>query len=258
MAQVPRQFDELDKRYRHYLLILARAHVAPELHARLDVEGVVQQNLLEAWGSALDRAGWSIWLRRLLAHNLGDELRKQRAEKRDVARKRLLEADLAKSSTRLADFLAIPQSSPRARLAREEQALHAADALNQHPPTQTRSHDPPELARPNARANRRTPGQKPRRRPAETLPATLVRVVARTRNKCRPHSAHESYGHLPGARAKSESRIDAAIVEFLNAAEVGTPITHDEDCRSVFNKAFARQPFMVTEFGELRVCRRIR
>ena len=129
-------FAELDARYRGYLLFLARAHVEPRLHDRLDIEGVVQQTLVEAWHSAPDRAGWSIWLRRLLAHNLADELRKLRASKRNPLREQSLEADLAASSAQLADFLVAKQSSPSAKLAREEQALRAAKALNQLPPAQ--------------------------------------------------------------------------------------------------------------------------
>jgi RNA polymerase sigma-70 factor, ECF subfamily len=136
MADDANAFSELDARYRGYLLFLAQAHVEPDLHARLDLEGVVQQTLLEAWQSSPDRSGWATWLRRLLAHNLADELRKLRADKRDVARERSLEADLTASSIRLADFVAAKQSTPSARLAREEKALQVAAALDQLPPAQ--------------------------------------------------------------------------------------------------------------------------
>jgi RNA polymerase sigma-70 factor, ECF subfamily len=129
-------FVELDARYRGYLLFLARAQVEPKLQNRLDLEGVVQQTLLEAWQSAPERAGWSVWLRRLLAHNLADELRKLRAGKRDPARVQSLEAELAASSAQLVDFLEAKQSSPSAKLAREEQALRVAAALDQLPPAQ--------------------------------------------------------------------------------------------------------------------------
>jgi len=136
MSEDRDRFDALDARYRQYLLFLAHAHVEPQWQARLDLEGVVQQTLLEAWQSAPDRAGWSAWLRRLLAHNLGDELRKLRAEKRDVGREQSLEAGFATSSARLADFLAADQSTPSARLAREDQALRVAAALDRLPPAQ--------------------------------------------------------------------------------------------------------------------------
>jgi len=129
-------FDSLDARYRRYLLFLAQAHVEPELHGRLDIEGVVQQTLLEAWRSAPDRAGWSIWLRRLLANNLADELRKVRADKRDIGREQSLEAGFAASSAKLGDFLAAGHSSPSARMGREEQALRVAAALDELPPAQ--------------------------------------------------------------------------------------------------------------------------
>ena len=129
-------FQMLDARYRRYLLFLAQANVEPELHGRVDLEGVVQQTLLEAWRSAPDRAGWSVWLRRLLAHNLADELRKLRAGKRDVTREHSLESDLAASSAKLGEILAAKQSTPSMRLAREEQALRVAAALNELPPAQ--------------------------------------------------------------------------------------------------------------------------
>jgi RNA polymerase sigma-70 factor (ECF subfamily) len=129
-------FTELDARYRGYLLFLARAYVEPRLQDRLDIEGVVQQTLVEAWQSAPDRAGWSIWLQRLLAHNLADELRELRAGKRNPVREQSLEANLAASSAQLANFLAAKQSSPSVKLAREEQALRVAKALNQLLPAQ--------------------------------------------------------------------------------------------------------------------------
>ncbi len=129
-------FARLDARYRRYLLFLVRTHVEPELQGRVDVEGVVQQTLLEAWRSAPERAGWAGWLRRLLAHNLTDALREIRAGKRDVAREQALDDQMTASSAKLADFLATKQSSPSARLAREERAIRVAAALEQLPPAQ--------------------------------------------------------------------------------------------------------------------------
>lgn len=136
MADDSMAIDELVARYRGYLLVLAQAQVEPDLHARLDLEGVVQQTLLEAWQSSPDRAGWATWLRRLLAHNLADELRKLRAEKRDIDRERSLEANLTATSLRLGEMLAARQSTPSARLTREEKALQVAAALESLPKAQ--------------------------------------------------------------------------------------------------------------------------
>ncbi len=130
------EFAGLDNRYRRYLLFLARTHVEPELYDRLDLEGVVQQTLLEAWRSAPDRAGWAGWLRRMLAHNLTDALRQLRAGKRDVGREQALDEQMTASSAKLADFLAAKQSSPSARLQREERAIRVAAALDELPPAQ--------------------------------------------------------------------------------------------------------------------------
>src|SRR5262249_46261409 len=62
--------------------------------------------------------------------------RQLRAGKRNIGRERSLEADLAASSARLAEFLAANHSSPSGKLAREEQALQVAAALDRLPPAQ--------------------------------------------------------------------------------------------------------------------------
>src|SRR5205085_1848402 len=99
------------------------------------------QTLLEAHqakaqfaaGNTAQRLGW---LRRVLANNLSDELRKLKTGKRDAGRERSLEAALGDSSARLGSWLAAEQSSPSAHLEREEQALRLAGALATLPETQ--------------------------------------------------------------------------------------------------------------------------
>ncbi|MFO0810952.1 MAG: sigma-70 family RNA polymerase sigma factor [Gemmataceae bacterium] len=125
------------ERYRPYLLFLAELQVEPALRARIDLEGVVQQTLLEAWQAApAVSGGWLPWLRRVLAHNLTDEVRRATADKRDAGRERSLEAALDASSARLDGLLAAEQSTPSARVAAEERAVQLAAALARLPADQ--------------------------------------------------------------------------------------------------------------------------
>ena len=137
----PRLADEV-QRWRDYLSVLARVQVDPRLRARIDLSGVVQQTLLEAHRErhrfqaghpALEAA----WLRRILAHNLADELRKLATGKRDRARERSLEAALDQSSARLEAWLAAEQPSPSEQAQQNEQGLRLATAL-EAPPTAQR------------------------------------------------------------------------------------------------------------------------
>src|SRR5688500_15525954 len=121
-------------RYRAYLDLLARAQAGGRRPAALDLSGVVQQTLLEAhrnWPQLRGRDDPAVaaWLRRVLANNLADALRRLHAGKRDAARERSLEADIAASSARLESLLAAEQSSPSQRAERNEELLGLADAL---------------------------------------------------------------------------------------------------------------------------------
>lgn len=123
-------------RYRRYLLFLAGLQVGPDLRAKLDVEGVVQQTLVEAWQADAPVNGRLPWLRRALARNLADEFRRLRADKRDAGRERSLEAALDASSARLGGMLAADQSSPSGRVVRDEAALRVVEALAELPDAQ--------------------------------------------------------------------------------------------------------------------------
>ncbi len=123
------------ERFRAYLTLLSRTQIDPRLQGKIDLSGVVQQTLLEAHLARHRVADWNeaqktAWLRRLLAHNLTDEVRKLRTEARDVCREQALDA----SSARLEAFLAADQSSPSKQAQRKETALQLADALEQLPP----------------------------------------------------------------------------------------------------------------------------
>src|SRR5439155_15027006 len=111
---------------------------------KLDLSGVVQQTLLEAAheeelflrGNGAQRASW---LRRALANNLTDEVRRLGAAVRNAGRERSLEAALNESSARLERWLAAEQSSPSEHVARNEQLLRLATALARLPEDQRRA-----------------------------------------------------------------------------------------------------------------------
>jgi RNA polymerase sigma-70 factor (ECF subfamily) len=129
------------ERYREYLGRLARLRLNTRLKGKVDLSGVVQQTMVEAY-QALDMTQdwntdqWLAWLRRILANNLADEIRKLGRHKRDVGRERSLEAALEESASRLNAFLAADQSSPSQRTVRHEQAVQLGKALAQLPETQ--------------------------------------------------------------------------------------------------------------------------
>src|SRR5262245_55760872 len=129
------------ERFRRYLEVLAQVQIDPRLRGKIDASGVVQQTLLEAYRALAQTEGWDdeqrlAWLRRILANNLTDEVRKATAQGRDARRERSLEADLEQSSACLEGWLVADQSSPSLHVQRHEQALRLADALAQLPEAQ--------------------------------------------------------------------------------------------------------------------------
>jgi RNA polymerase sigma-70 factor (ECF subfamily) len=128
-------------RYREYLHLLARLQLPANLRAKLGASDVVQQSLLEAHRAveqltALDEPARIAFLRKILANNLTDFVRHFDAGAYDVARERPLEAVLHESSARLADWLALEQSSPSQQVVHQEQLLALAGALAQLPEDQ--------------------------------------------------------------------------------------------------------------------------
>jgi RNA polymerase sigma-70 factor (ECF subfamily) len=126
------------ERFREFLSLLARLHLDPRLQGKVDLSGVVQQTLLEAHQAsdqlwAWDEAQRAAWLRKALAHNLTDEVRKLRTAGRDVAREQPLEAALERSSARLEAWLAADQSTASQRAIRQEQLHRLAEALARLP-----------------------------------------------------------------------------------------------------------------------------
>jgi RNA polymerase sigma-70 factor (ECF subfamily) len=132
--------DDLEG-FRDYLHLLARLHLDSRLRGKIDLSGVVQQTLLEAHQARQrDPAGSGTpplaWLRRILANNLNDEVRKLTAAVRDVERERSLEQAMDASSARIAAWLEADGSSPSQHVQREEDMSRLAAALARLPDDQ--------------------------------------------------------------------------------------------------------------------------
>jgi len=130
----------LEQHY-EYLILLGRMQLDDRLMGKVDISGVVQTTMLEAHQQAqtwiaLDEEARLAWLRRTLANNLLDEIRRFRAQSRDVAREMSLEAALEQSASRLHHCLVDRGSSPSHKAVRSERAVRLARALRQLPPPQ--------------------------------------------------------------------------------------------------------------------------
>jgi RNA polymerase sigma-70 factor (ECF subfamily) len=137
--------DDLE-RFRAYLDLLARLQVEPGLRDRVDLSGVVQQTLLEAYQElrqqpprARTEAQAAAWLRSILGHNLADALRRLGSLKRDARRERSLDRSVEDSASRLGDWIASRDSSPSHRAIRHEETLRMVEALAGLPENQRRA-----------------------------------------------------------------------------------------------------------------------
>jgi RNA polymerase sigma-70 factor, ECF subfamily len=124
--------------FRKYLTLLAELHLDRRLRGKLDPSDVVQQAMLRAysaWGGLRDRQPEVLvaWLRRILANVLADAVRHYERDKRDVALERSIEADLDRSASGFAAWLAADQTSPSGRAERNEELLLLAEALARIP-----------------------------------------------------------------------------------------------------------------------------
>jgi RNA polymerase sigma-70 factor (ECF subfamily) len=126
--------------FSEYLRLLARLQLDPNLAGKIDLSGVVQQTLLEAYQACKDFPSTAeqqaAWLRRVLANNLTDEIRRLGSRGRRSVTEQPLEQVLAQSSARLEGLLASKEPTPCGGAIRKEQLARLAEALAQLPEDQ--------------------------------------------------------------------------------------------------------------------------
>lgn len=132
--------DSWPERFRAYLRLLADQQVRESLRNKVDLSGVVQETLLQAYrelqkGTTIAVHHRPAWIRAILSHNLADEIRRLTAAKRDVQREVSLQRELEESSQDLESWLA-QESPPDRTLQLEELLQRASHALMQLPQSQ--------------------------------------------------------------------------------------------------------------------------
>jgi len=133
--------EQLFTRYQHYLYVLAQAQLGKRLRAKCSPSDLVQQTLLEAHRDFAAFQGQQegellAWLRRILAHNLYNEVRRYGTHRRDTGREISLDqvqAGVDHSSLLLQRCLASRGPSPSELAQRHESAARLAAALARLP-----------------------------------------------------------------------------------------------------------------------------
>jgi RNA polymerase sigma-70 factor (ECF subfamily) len=124
--------------FRSDLQVLAELHLDRRLRGKLDASDVVQQTMLRASSTfgelrSSEPEVLTAWLRRILASALADAVKHDERDKRDIHLERSLEADLDRSASGFAAWLAADQTAPSRQLERNEELLRLVDALARLP-----------------------------------------------------------------------------------------------------------------------------
>jgi RNA polymerase sigma-70 factor (ECF subfamily) len=130
-----RALDRLFALCRNYVAIIARTQVEGRLRAKVDASDLVQQTLLEAYRDfgrfhGATEGEWLAWLKRILAHNAADFVRRyHQTDKRRAAREvALVNPNDSQAADGLAN-VAGADETPSQALLRKERELQLADAL---------------------------------------------------------------------------------------------------------------------------------
>ena len=135
----PRDASAALEPFRKYLEVLAEFQLDRKLRGKLDASDVVQQTMLRRLlgprGAARNPQPEVLvaWLRRILARTLADAVKRYDCDKRDFALGRSSEADLDRSDSGFAAWLAVDQTSPSGRAERNEELLRMVQALAELP-----------------------------------------------------------------------------------------------------------------------------
>lgn len=120
-------------RYRNYMTVLARAEMSPAVQTRVDASDIVQETMFELHKNFSQFRGSTekellAWLRRSLIRNILDQIKRQRAARRDVRREHRM-GTTEHSGAVMLDQLCANISSPSQQVSRVEQSVRVANAL---------------------------------------------------------------------------------------------------------------------------------
>jgi RNA polymerase sigma-70 factor, ECF subfamily len=135
---ITQEAERLLEPFRQYLTVLAELHLDRKLRGKLDPSDIVQQSFLRAYSALAEVRSpepevLAAWLRKILASTLADAVKHYDRDKRAVNLERSLEADLDRSASGFAAWLAADQTSPSGRAERNEELLRLVEALSHLP-----------------------------------------------------------------------------------------------------------------------------
>jgi RNA polymerase sigma-70 factor (ECF subfamily) len=139
---MPESNDWHPERYRPLLKLLAQQLLLAQRDRRLlrrfDSSDLVQETLQKAWEKLPQFGGRTeaelvAWLKKILENEAKDRIDQERAQKRDVARERSLEAAVAEFSTMLEGCLQANDPTPSKLAEQRELCLRLAEALERLP-----------------------------------------------------------------------------------------------------------------------------